>query len=164
MLSYLLTLVVSIIYNYCNKMFFLFYGFNKNPKIKYKVLTYYFSITFKQDYTTGDLCNQCKANTFNIAPDNQFGCISCFCMGLSNQCTSSRLYRQEVNIIWLMTFFSRQYVYKHIMFQVHATFARTHQDIKLIQRKNFVPLPYLEVDSSTRELIYRDFPPGSQEV
>ncbi|XP_029344965.1 basement membrane-specific heparan sulfate proteoglycan core protein isoform X9 [Acyrthosiphon pisum] len=95
-----------------------------------------------KDYTTGDLCNQCKANTFNIAPDNQFGCISCFCMGLSNQCTSSRLYRQEV----------------------HATFARTHQDIKLIQRKNFVPLPYLEVDSSTRELIYRDFPPGSQEV
>ncbi|XP_060879809.1 basement membrane-specific heparan sulfate proteoglycan core protein isoform X8 [Metopolophium dirhodum] len=95
-----------------------------------------------KDYTTGDLCNQCKANTFNIAPDNQFGCISCFCMGLSNQCTSSRLYRQEV----------------------HATFARTHQDIKLIQRKNFVPLPNLEVDSSTRELVYREFPPGSQEV
>jgi hypothetical protein len=95
-----------------------------------------------KDFTTGDLCNQCKANTFNIAPDNQFGCISCFCMGLSNQCTSSRLYRQEM----------------------HATFARTNQDIKLIQRKNFVPLPNLAVDSSTRELIYTDFPPGSQEV
>jgi len=47
---------------------------------------------------------------------------------------------------------------------VHATFARTNQDIKLIQRKNFVPLPNVEVDSSTRELVYSDFPPGSQEV
>ncbi|XP_050052982.1 basement membrane-specific heparan sulfate proteoglycan core protein-like isoform X1 [Aphis gossypii] len=95
-----------------------------------------------KDHTTGDLCNQCKANTFNIAPDNQFGCISCFCMGVSNQCTSSRLYRQEI----------------------HATFARTNQDIKLIQRKNFVPLPNVVVDSSTRELVYSEFPPGSQEV
>lgn len=32
MLSYLLTLVVSIIYNRYNKMFFLFYGFNKKTK------------------------------------------------------------------------------------------------------------------------------------
>ncbi|XP_025416415.1 basement membrane-specific heparan sulfate proteoglycan core protein isoform X4 [Sipha flava] len=95
-----------------------------------------------KDYTTGDLCNQCKANTFNLAADNQFGCTSCFCMGITNQCSSSRLYRQ----------------------QVFTTFARTSQDIKLVLRRDITPVPNVNVDPNSRELIYSDFPPGSQDV
>nr|CAH7733355.1 unnamed protein product [Callosobruchus chinensis] len=49
-----------------------------------------------KDLTEGPSCNQCKANTFHLSGKNQFGCISCFCMGVSMQCASSNWYRDKI--------------------------------------------------------------------
>ncbi|XP_076230657.1 terribly reduced optic lobes isoform X13 [Nomia melanderi] len=51
-----------------------------------------------KQFATGPTCNQCKANTFNLASANQFGCISCFCMGITNKCVSSNWYRSEIRV------------------------------------------------------------------
>lgn len=48
--------------------------------------------------------------------------------------------------------------------KVHATFARSSQDVKLVQRRDITPLQNIVVDPNTRELIYSDFSPSSQEV
>lgn len=53
------------------------------------------TVTFQQ-YTSGPNCDQCKANTFYLSSKNQFGCIACFCMGITQQCSSSNWYRDEV--------------------------------------------------------------------
>ncbi|ERL92778.1 hypothetical protein D910_10086, partial [Dendroctonus ponderosae] len=46
-----------------------------------------------KEYSAGPLCNQCQPNTFYLSNRNQFGCIACFCMGVSQQCSSSSWYR-----------------------------------------------------------------------
>ncbi|XP_066260113.1 basement membrane-specific heparan sulfate proteoglycan core protein isoform X1 [Euwallacea similis] len=53
-----------------------------------------------KEYTTGSFCNQCKPNTFYLSSRNQFGCISCFCMGVSQQCTSSNWYRDTIGSVF----------------------------------------------------------------
>ncbi|KAK9869716.1 hypothetical protein WA026_003454 [Henosepilachna vigintioctopunctata] len=45
----------------------------------------------------GPTCNQCKPLTFHLNADNQFGCISCFCMGVTSQCGSSTWYKDQVS-------------------------------------------------------------------
>lgn len=42
----------------------------------------------------GQHCDQCAAGSFYLNSRN--GCINCFCMGVTNQCTSSNLYRDTV--------------------------------------------------------------------
>ncbi|XP_048508165.1 basement membrane-specific heparan sulfate proteoglycan core protein isoform X9 [Athalia rosae] len=49
-------------------------------------------------FATGRTCNKCKANTFNLAAANKFGCVSCFCMGITSKCTSSNWYRSEIRV------------------------------------------------------------------
>ncbi|KAG5900605.1 hypothetical protein JTB14_017460 [Gonioctena quinquepunctata] len=45
----------------------------------------------------GPTCNQCKDDSFYLNRRNQFGCIACFCMGVSSQCSSSNWYRTQIN-------------------------------------------------------------------
>ncbi|XP_074025385.1 basement membrane-specific heparan sulfate proteoglycan core protein isoform X7 [Leptinotarsa decemlineata] len=49
----------------------------------------------------GPTCNQCKSETFYLNRRNQFGCIPCFCMGVSRQCSSSNWYREKVTSIFV---------------------------------------------------------------
>ncbi|XP_072174592.1 basement membrane-specific heparan sulfate proteoglycan core protein-like [Diadema setosum] len=45
----------------------------------------------------GVLCDQCKEGTFFLGPDNQYGCIRCFCMGVTTTCDSTVQYKSQVN-------------------------------------------------------------------
>ncbi|XP_057651716.1 basement membrane-specific heparan sulfate proteoglycan core protein-like isoform X28 [Diorhabda carinulata] len=49
----------------------------------------------------GPTCNQCKAKSFHLSSSNQFGCVSCFCMGITSQCSSSNWYRSQVSTIFV---------------------------------------------------------------
>ena len=49
-----------------------------------------------QRFVTGPDCNQCQRETFYLHERNYYGCIRCFCMGITADCTSSDLYRSQV--------------------------------------------------------------------
>lgn len=59
---------------------------------------------FFQEYVTGPKCDQCKPNSFYLNENNRYGCIDCFCMGITRQCTSSNWYRQQVGM-WTKMFY-----------------------------------------------------------
>ncbi|XP_049631522.1 basement membrane-specific heparan sulfate proteoglycan core protein [Suncus etruscus] len=44
----------------------------------------------------GRLCNECAAGSFHLSTHNPDGCLKCFCMGVSRQCTSSSWSRAQV--------------------------------------------------------------------
>uniref|UniRef100_A0AAV2LZ82 Basement membrane-specific heparan sulfate proteoglycan core protein n=1 Tax=Knipowitschia caucasica TaxID=637954 RepID=A0AAV2LZ82_KNICA len=44
----------------------------------------------------GQSCSSCKQGTFHLSPQNKDGCLSCFCMGVTQQCYSSNYYRDLV--------------------------------------------------------------------
>ncbi|XP_043765072.1 basement membrane-specific heparan sulfate proteoglycan core protein isoform X5 [Cervus elaphus] len=44
----------------------------------------------------GHLCNECVAGSFHLSARNPDGCLKCFCMGVSRQCTSSSWRRAQV--------------------------------------------------------------------
>ncbi|XP_028309184.1 basement membrane-specific heparan sulfate proteoglycan core protein isoform X2 [Gouania willdenowi] len=44
----------------------------------------------------GPSCSTCKSGTFHLSQDNNDGCLSCFCMGVTQQCYSSNYYRDLV--------------------------------------------------------------------
>ncbi|XP_060913971.1 basement membrane-specific heparan sulfate proteoglycan core protein isoform X4 [Labrus mixtus] len=48
----------------------------------------------------GPSCSNCKSGTFHLSPDNKDGCLSCFCMGVTQQCTSSTYYRDLVSSVF----------------------------------------------------------------
>ncbi|XP_034185293.1 terribly reduced optic lobes isoform X7 [Osmia lignaria lignaria] len=88
-----------------------------------------------KQYATGITCNQCKANTFK----NQFGCTSCFCMGITNKCVSSNWYRNDVRV----------------------SFTNSIRDFSLIESRTPHPPPIVDgirLNTVTREIIYNDFP------
>ncbi|XP_072758583.1 basement membrane-specific heparan sulfate proteoglycan core protein isoform X12 [Anoplolepis gracilipes] len=92
-----------------------------------------------KQYATGLTCNQCKANTFNLASTNQFGCISCFCMGITNRCVSSNWYRNEIRV----------------------SFTNSIRDFSLIESKSTDASAIVEgihLNTISREIIYSDFP------
>ncbi|XP_051515995.1 basement membrane-specific heparan sulfate proteoglycan core protein isoform X1 [Myxocyprinus asiaticus] len=45
----------------------------------------------------GPTCSTCKQGTFHLSPANKDGCLSCFCMGVTQQCSSSSHYRDVVS-------------------------------------------------------------------
>ncbi|XP_067302205.1 basement membrane-specific heparan sulfate proteoglycan core protein isoform X7 [Pseudorasbora parva] len=45
----------------------------------------------------GSTCSTCKQGTFHLSPANKDGCLSCFCMGVTQQCSSSNHYRDVVS-------------------------------------------------------------------
>ncbi|XP_060751007.1 basement membrane-specific heparan sulfate proteoglycan core protein isoform X1 [Tachysurus vachellii] len=49
----------------------------------------------------GPSCSICKPGTFNLSPANKDGCMPCFCMGVTQKCFSSSLYRD-----WITTVFA----------------------------------------------------------
>uniref|UniRef100_A0A0B7ATX1 Basement membrane-specific heparan sulfate proteoglycan core protein n=1 Tax=Arion vulgaris TaxID=1028688 RepID=A0A0B7ATX1_9EUPU len=46
----------------------------------------------------GQYCNRCKPDTFHLSSDNPRGCISCFCMGMSQTCQSTTWTRAQVSL------------------------------------------------------------------
>lgn len=44
----------------------------------------------------GSTCSICKQGMFHLSPSNKDGCLSCFCMGVTQQCSSSNHYRDVV--------------------------------------------------------------------
>ncbi|KAM7098229.1 basement membrane-specific heparan sulfate proteoglycan core protein isoform 13-T13 [Molossus nigricans] len=49
-----------------------------------------------QNNVVGRLCNECVAGSFHLNAHNPDGCLKCFCMGVSRQCTSSSWNRAQV--------------------------------------------------------------------
>ncbi|XP_050492351.1 basement membrane-specific heparan sulfate proteoglycan core protein-like isoform X7 [Bombus huntii] len=82
---------------------------------------------------------RCKANTFNLASKNQFGCISCFCMGITDKCVSSNWYRNDIRV----------------------SFTNSVRDFSLIESRTPDSLPItdgIRLDTVSREIIYNEFP------
>nr|XP_023491330.1 basement membrane-specific heparan sulfate proteoglycan core protein isoform X9 [Equus caballus] len=50
-----------------------------------------------QNNVVGRLCNECVAGSFHLSAHNPDGCLKCFCMGVSRQCTSSTWNRAQVH-------------------------------------------------------------------
>uniref|UniRef100_A0A4W6FNJ1 Heparan sulfate proteoglycan 2 n=1 Tax=Lates calcarifer TaxID=8187 RepID=A0A4W6FNJ1_LATCA len=48
----------------------------------------------------GSSCSSCKPGTFNLSKANKDGCLSCFCMGVTQQCSSSTYYRDQVSSVF----------------------------------------------------------------
>ncbi|KAK7132382.1 hypothetical protein R3I93_018809 [Phoxinus phoxinus] len=48
----------------------------------------------------GSTCSTCKQGTFHLSPANKDGCLSCFCMGVTQQCSSSNHYRDVVSTVF----------------------------------------------------------------
>ncbi|XP_038577847.1 basement membrane-specific heparan sulfate proteoglycan core protein isoform X10 [Micropterus salmoides] len=48
----------------------------------------------------GPSCSNCKSGTFHLSPENKDGCLSCFCMGVTQQCSSSTYYRDLVSSVF----------------------------------------------------------------
>ncbi|XP_055978752.1 basement membrane-specific heparan sulfate proteoglycan core protein [Sorex fumeus] len=44
----------------------------------------------------GRLCNECAPGSFHLSANNPDGCLKCFCMGVTRQCTSSSWKRAQV--------------------------------------------------------------------
>ncbi|XP_044579343.1 basement membrane-specific heparan sulfate proteoglycan core protein isoform X2 [Cotesia glomerata] len=92
-----------------------------------------------KQYATGLTCDQCKPNTFNLASKNQFGCISCFCMGITDRCVASNWFRNEI----------------------HVSFTNSIRDFSLIESSNpnaSAMVSGIRLDSNKREIVYDDFP------
>ncbi|KAM4652668.1 basement membrane-specific heparan sulfate proteoglycan core protein [Discoglossus pictus] len=49
-----------------------------------------------KSHVEGKLCNQCKFGTFYLSDKNSDGCLKCFCMGITRQCSSSFWNRDQV--------------------------------------------------------------------
>ncbi|XP_059622285.1 basement membrane-specific heparan sulfate proteoglycan core protein isoform X2 [Phlebotomus argentipes] len=47
----------------------------------------------------GGQCDRCRAGTFDLQTENPEGCTSCFCFGVSDTCTTSRLFREEIPMV-----------------------------------------------------------------
>ncbi|XP_029578636.1 basement membrane-specific heparan sulfate proteoglycan core protein isoform X4 [Salmo trutta] len=48
----------------------------------------------------GPACSNCKQGTFHLSTDSKDGCLSCFCMGVTQQCSSSSHYRDQVSSVF----------------------------------------------------------------
>ncbi|XP_044277194.1 LOW QUALITY PROTEIN: basement membrane-specific heparan sulfate proteoglycan core protein [Varanus komodoensis] len=48
----------------------------------------------------GHLCDACASGSFHLSRENPDGCLRCFCMGVSRQCTSSSWSRDQVRVAY----------------------------------------------------------------
>ena len=53
----------------------------------------------EQANVEGAQCNRCRQNTFYLSESSPSGCTSCFCMGVTQQCTSGTWTRTQVRFI-----------------------------------------------------------------
>lgn len=51
---------------------------------------------FFQPNVVGKNCDQCQENTFFLDADNPYGCLRCFCMEVTKQCTSTSWNKAQV--------------------------------------------------------------------
>ncbi|XP_063292891.1 basement membrane-specific heparan sulfate proteoglycan core protein isoform X6 [Pelobates fuscus] len=49
-----------------------------------------------KSHVSGERCNECKSGTFYLSEENADGCLKCFCMGITRQCSSSYWNRDQV--------------------------------------------------------------------
>ncbi|KAK9737087.1 Laminin EGF domain [Popillia japonica] len=87
--------------------------------------------------TTGRNCDQCQANTFYLSSDNLFGCIDCFCMGVTQSCRSSDYHRNTIS----------------------AIFASSKHDFKIVTGDDFEhPTDQgITLDPTNREIVFNSF-------
>ncbi|XP_031762630.1 basement membrane-specific heparan sulfate proteoglycan core protein isoform X7 [Xenopus tropicalis] len=50
-----------------------------------------------KSHVEGNFCNECKSGTFYLSEKNPDGCLKCFCMGITRQCSSSFWNRDQVS-------------------------------------------------------------------
>lgn len=110
-----------------------------------------------QLYASGPTCNQCKPNKFNLSPDNQFGCVACFCMGVTEMCTSSNWYRDTVS--YKKHFFPPNILIIKLYFQISTAFARSRSEFKLVESlKKKEPIEEgIRLNQASREIVYDEF-------
>ncbi|KAJ8390133.1 hypothetical protein AAFF_G00110070 [Aldrovandia affinis] len=51
-------------------------------------------------HVEGSGCSSCRVGHFHLSSDHKDGCLSCFCMGVTQQCTSSNYYRDVVSSVF----------------------------------------------------------------
>ena len=49
-----------------------------------------------QNNVQGRRCSSCREGYFNLDRDNEAGCLKCFCMDITDDCTSSRYYKAQI--------------------------------------------------------------------
>lgn len=59
---------------------------------------YLFPLMLVQMNVEGQYCSTCKTGAFHLSQENKDGCLSCFCMGVTQQCSSSTYYRDLVRL------------------------------------------------------------------
>ncbi|XP_037075728.1 basement membrane-specific heparan sulfate proteoglycan core protein-like isoform X4 [Pollicipes pollicipes] len=87
-----------------------------------------------KEFATGAKCDQCKPRAFFLSDKNLHGCINCFCMGVTDQCSSSNWYRQQES----------------------AVFTSSVQDFVLTDERAQQTFDGAFVNSDAREAVYRD--------
>lgn len=84
----------------------------------------------------GPYCDQCEAGTYYLNPRG--GCINCFCMGVTPQCTSSSLYRDKIR----------------------ASFASNKTGFSLVSGYDDAQIITEQLSVENRELVYKHFEPN----
>nr|XP_042896680.1 basement membrane-specific heparan sulfate proteoglycan core protein [Parasteatoda tepidariorum] len=85
---------------------------------------------------TGARCDQCKPHTFHLNSDSPLGCIDCFCMGITETCSSSSWYRDELML----------------------SFTGSNEGVSLTNiLRSYNINQNLLVDSRNKELVFRNF-------
>ncbi|KAG8188529.1 hypothetical protein JTE90_004764 [Oedothorax gibbosus] len=89
-----------------------------------------------KSYVTGARCDQCKPHTFHLNSESPLGCIDCFCMGITETCSSSSWYRDEIVL----------------------GFTTSTQGVTLTNiLRSYSISQNLQVDARNRELVFRNF-------
>uniref|UniRef100_A0A8C4X261 Heparan sulfate proteoglycan 2 n=1 Tax=Eptatretus burgeri TaxID=7764 RepID=A0A8C4X261_EPTBU len=74
-------------------------GFYADPRVGqadyYVVQGVCFPDAYCQVNVEGRYCDTCKQGSFFLSPKNSDGCLNCFCMGVTGQCTSSNYHRHK---------------------------------------------------------------------
>ncbi|XP_060132262.1 basement membrane-specific heparan sulfate proteoglycan core protein isoform X6 [Zootoca vivipara] len=52
-------------------------------------------------HTEGPSCSSCRLHHFHLSAENKEGCLPCFCMGVTQQCTSSSYHRDLITTPFL---------------------------------------------------------------
>ncbi|KRT82106.1 Immunoglobulin, partial [Oryctes borbonicus] len=97
-----------------------------------------------KELTYGRNCDKCKENTFYLSNANVFGCIACFCMGVTQSCRSSDYYRDTISTV----------------------FASSKQDFRIVTAEDIEhPTDQgISLDTSRREIVFNNFTSRSLDV
>jgi hypothetical protein len=81
----------------------------------------------------GSSCANCKSGTFHLSPDNKDGCLSCFCMGVTQLCSSSTYYRDLVrpsDLTTLLAAGESKHHFRHFLTLQHKTLPKRSTNSK----------------------------------